>query len=279
MPLTTTTPKPIIFTDLDGTLLDRDTYSFEPILPALRMIREREIPLVLSSSKTRAEIELYRRRIENEHPFIIENGGAVFIPKGYFSFSFPYDRALEEYFVLELGVFYPVLVETLEAIRKETGVKMRGFSDLTREELASLAGLPPQEAELAKRREFDEPFVLEGEDGEVEIVKRKIEEKGMNYVRGGRFHHLLGKNDKGKAVEILKELYENQFFSIFTIGIGDNLNDIPMLSAVDRAIFLKDEKVFSPESLAPIQNLTLIDGIGPRAWREAMLIIFSELRD
>ncbi|MBM4308717.1 MAG: HAD-IIB family hydrolase [Deltaproteobacteria bacterium] len=278
MQSTTTTPKPIIFTDLDGTLLDRDTYSFEPVLPALRVIRKRKIPLVLTSSKTRAEIELYRRRIENEHPFISENGGAVFIPKGYFSFSFPYDRELEEYFALELGVYYPVLVETLEAIRKETGIKMKGFSDLTEGELASLAGLTHQEAEFAKRREFDEPFILEGEDGEVEIVKRKIEEKGMNYVWGGRFHHLLGRNDKGKAIEILKELYENQFFSIFTIGIGDSLNDLPMLSAVDRPIFLKDETVFSPEWLAPIQNLTLIDGIGPRAWREAMLMIFSELK-
>ncbi|MBM4349337.1 MAG: HAD-IIB family hydrolase [Deltaproteobacteria bacterium] len=278
MQSTRTTPKPIIFTDLDGTLLDRDTYSFEPVLPALRVIRKKKIPLVLTSSKTRTEIELYRRRIENEHPFISENGGAVFIPKEYFSFQFPYDRELEEYFVLELGVVYPVLVDTLEAIRKETGIKMKGFSDLTEGELASLAGLNPQEAEFAKRREFDEPFILEGEDGEVEIVKRKIEEKGMNYVWGGRFHHLLGKNDKGKAIEILKELYENQFFSIFTIGIGDSLNDLPMLSAVDRPIFLKDEKVISPKSLTLIQHLTLIDGTGPRAWREAMLTLFSELK-
>ncbi len=59
----TTTPKLVIFTDLDGTLLDRDTYSFEPALPALRLIRQKDIPLVLSSSKTRAEIEFYRERI------------------------------------------------------------------------------------------------------------------------------------------------------------------------------------------------------------------------
>ena len=271
MQSTTTTPKPIIFTDLDGTLLDRDTYSFEPILPALRVIQKRKIPLVLSSSKTRAEIEHYRRRLENEHPFISENGGGVFIPKGYFSFSFPYDREFEEYLVLELGVFYPVLVDTLEAIRKETGVKIKGFSDLTREELASLAGLTPQEAEFAKRREYDEPFFLEGKDGEVEIVKRKIEEKGMNYVWGGRFHHILGKNDKGKAIEILKELYENQFFSIFTIGIGDNLNDLPMFMAVDHPIFLKEKEGPPVDHSFDLKNLTVLDGSGPLIWNEAVL--------
>lgn len=278
MPSTTTTPKPIVFTDLDGTLLDRDTYSFEPILPALRVIKRRGIPLVLSSSKTRAEIELYRRRLENEHPFISENGGAVFIPKGYFSFQFPYDRESEEYFVLELGVFYPVILEILEAIRKETGMKIRGFSDLTEEELASLSGLTPQEAEFAKNREYDEPFILEGNSRDVEIVKRKIVEKGMNYAWGGRFHHILGKNDKGKAVEILKEFYENQFFSIYTIAIGDSLNDLPMLSIVDRPIFLKDRAAGLPEGFPPMQNLTLIDGTGPRTWREAMLTLFSEIQ-
>ena len=91
MPSTTTTRKLVIFTDLDGTLLDRNTYSFEPAQSTLHLIKQKNIPLVLSSSKTRAEIEFYRRRLENDHPFISENGGAVFIPRDYFSFQFSYD--------------------------------------------------------------------------------------------------------------------------------------------------------------------------------------------
>ena len=55
MPSMTTTPKLVIFTDLDGCLLDRETYSFEPAQAALRLIREKKIPLVLVSSKTRVE--------------------------------------------------------------------------------------------------------------------------------------------------------------------------------------------------------------------------------
>jgi mannosyl-3-phosphoglycerate phosphatase len=276
MQSTTTIPKPILFTDLDGTLLDWETYTFDPALPALRILREKGIPLVFSSSKTRAEIELYRRRLKNEHPFISENGGALFIPKAYFSFPFPYDRELEEYFVLELGTFYPVILEILEAIKKETGVKIKGFSDLTGEELTSLCGLNPQEAEFAKKREYDEPFIIEGGEREIETVRRKIEGKGMNYVWGGKFHHLLGKNDKGKAVEILKELYENEFFSISTVGIGDSLNDIPMLLAVDHPIFLKEKEGISPE--IPSKNLVCFEGTGPQAWNEAILNILSELQ-
>jgi mannosyl-3-phosphoglycerate phosphatase len=150
---------------------------------------------------------------------------------------------------------------------------MKGFSDMTAKEISSVYGLDRKEAELAKKREYDESFIIDGGEKEIEIVKRKIEEKGMNYSWGGKFHHIQGKNDKGKAVEILKELYENQFFSIFTIGIGDSLNDLPMLSVVDRPFFLKEENSISPEVLPPIQNFTIINGTGPQAWNEVILNI------
>jgi len=267
----TTTPKLVIFTDLDGSLLDRSTYSFEPAQPALRLIKQKGIPLVLSSSKTMAEIEFYRKELENGHPFISENGGAVFIPKDYFSFRFPYDRETDWFFVLELGIFYPRIIEVLDSIKKETGISMKGFSDLTEKEISSLCALDLKKAKWAKKREYDEPFIIEGGEKEIEIVRRKIEEKGMTYAWGGRFHHLLGKNDKGQAVEILKKLYEHQFVSIVTVGIGDSLNDLSMLSVVDHPIFLKGEDRVSPEALSPIQNCTIIHGTGPQVWNEAIL--------
>ncbi len=268
--------KLVIFTDLDGTLLDRNTYSFEPALPALNLIKQKGVALILSSSKTRAEIEVYREKLDNDHPFIAENGGAVFIPVGYFSFSHPYDRELEEYVVLEIGSFHPQIIEVLESIKNETGLSIKGFSDLTEEEIRSLSGLSLEEAGLAKRREYGEPFLVGGGEKEIEIVKEKIREKGMNYTRGGKFHHILGKNDKGKATEILKELYETQFFSIFSVGIGDSLNDLPMLSLVDCPIFL-NEKDFLPETLSPIQNVRVINGGGPEAWNDAILNVVKEL--
>jgi mannosyl-3-phosphoglycerate phosphatase len=273
---TMTTRKLVIFTDLDGTLLGWNTYSFEPALPALNLIKQKGVPLILSSSKTRAEIELFQKQLENSHPFVSENGGAIFIPKDYFSFPFHYDRELGEYFVLELGTPYSIMIEVLDLIRKETGISIKGFSDFTEEELSSFCGLGQKEAKLAKKREYDEPFMIEGGEKEVEIVRRKIKQKEMNYAWGGRFHHIFGKNDKGKAVGILKELYKTQFFSIFSVGIGDSLNDLPMLSSVDYPIFLK-EKDFPPEALSPIQNVRVINGGGSGVWNEVILKVVKEL--
>src|SRR4030042_3413578 len=278
MPSMTTTPKIVIFSDLDGTLLDRESYSFKPALPALRVTKQKGIPLVLSSSKTRAEIELYRKKMENEPPFISENGGGVFVPKGYFLFQDPYDRELDEYFVLELGTYYPGIIEVLESIKNETGIKIKGFSDLTEKELVSLSGLSLEEAAFAKRREYDEPFIVEGGGREIEIIKRKIEEKEMNYVWGGRFHHILGKNDKGKAVEILKELYENESFSITTVGVGDSLNDLLMMLSVDHPVFLKGREDHTLKIPLKIQNLTTVEETGPQAWNEVVLSLLSKLK-
>ena len=100
---------------------------------------------------------------------------------------------------------------------------------------------------------------------------------GLSYAWGGKFHHILGKNDKGKAVEILKGLYENQFFLISTVGIGDSLNDLPMLSMVDHPILLKGKGRFPSVSLEKIKNLSLIKGAGPQAWNKAILGVLREL--
>jgi len=267
----TTTPKLIIFTDLDGALLDRETYSFEPAQPALHLIQEKKIPLIFASSKTRAEMEGYRRRMENNYPFVSENGGAIFIPKKTFPFPFSYERELGRYFVLELGTFYPQILRALEFIKKETGVRIRAFHELSDKELASLSGLSREEAALAKKREYDEPFVIEGGIEEIEIVRRKIGERGLNYVWGGRFHHILGKNDKGKAVEILKGLYKKEFHAVVTVGVGDSLNDLPMLNVVDHPIFLKGKEELLPDVVTQVRNLTLMEGTGPQAWNDAIL--------
>jgi len=272
-----TIPKLLIFTDLDGTLLDQETYSFKQALSALEVIQRKGIPLILSSSKTRAEMEVYRRELRNNHPFISENGGAIFIPKEYFSFQFPYDRELDGYAVLELGTFYLQIIEVLKSIREETGIQIIGFSDLNEEELTSLCGLTLEEAKFAKKREYDEPFMIKGGLKEIEIVKEEIKKRGMGYTWGGRFHHIFGKNDKGKAVEILKELYKRQCVIITTVAIGNSLNDLPMLLAVDRPIFLKKAGTPLPEVLSFKKKVKVIDGIGPKAWNFAILEVIKDL--
>lgn len=260
----------VIFTDLDGTLLDHDTYSFDPALPALSLLESNKIPLVICTSKTRAEIERYRELLRNEHPFIAENGGGIFVPEGYFSNEFDFDSVSEGYFVIDLGTPHAELKEALKSISKETGIRITGISDMSISEIMETTGLDEESSKLASKREYGEPFLIEGDENAAEIVKDHINKRGYGYTRGGRFHHILGANDKGKAVRILTELYKNEARHIKTLGIGDSLNDLPMLEAVDIPVLVqKPDGEYDPE--IRLDNLTFADGAGPRGWNSAIL--------
>jgi mannosyl-3-phosphoglycerate phosphatase len=76
----------LIFTDLDGTLLDHDSYSFDAAQAALELLRLHQASLIFTTSKTRFEIERLQSAVKICEPFISENGAAIFFPDGYRNF-------------------------------------------------------------------------------------------------------------------------------------------------------------------------------------------------
>lgn len=272
------TRQPVIFTDLDGTLLDHKTYAFTAALPALAFVRQKGIPLVFCSSKTRAEIVYWRGRLENPHPFVSENGGGIFIPLSYFS---PNDidamglktETIEGYSVLVLGTPYPLLRRALQELRSG-GFDVRGLGDMSSAEVAENTGLSLEEARLAKRREFDEPFVFRGDQAKVGELLASIQEKGLRYGQG-RFFHLTGANDKGKAVERLKALYRRKLGEIVTIGLGDSPVDFPMLERVDYPVLVRNYRGEHDPGIA-LPGLIREEGVGPEGWNEAVLKLLQD---
>jgi mannosyl-3-phosphoglycerate phosphatase len=261
----------VIFTDLDGTLLDHDTYSFSPALPALRELRRRRVPLVFCTSKTRAEVLPLRRRLKNAHPFIVENGGGIVVPRSYFGRGTP-SR-------IDLGRPYPEIAAALGALSRKARVRVRGFHELSVREIANATGLSLAEAGRAKRREFDEPFFFLGvrEAGQRRFF-RLAEESGFELTTGGRFWHLFSGSDKGLAVRRLMALYRRSAGRpIGTLALGDAENDLPMLRAVDRAVLLpaKDGR-FDRAVLRSLPGVVRGSSPGPEGWNEAVLQALSQ---
>lgn len=268
-------PSVLVFTDLDGTLLDHHTYSYKPALPALNFLEEKNVPLIICTSKTRAEIEKWRQEMDNEHPFISENGGAIFIPKGYFSHKLGIGKEKGNYFVIELGTPYSQLREILNRIRNSLQIKFKGFGDLSPEEVADLCGFSPEEAKLAKKREYDEPFLLDLESA-VNKVQEMVTGSNLQITRGGRFFHLMGENDKGKALRLLTDVYREKTERIETIALGDSLNDLAMLRIADHPVLVqKPDGSYDPEVTLP--NLQLSPGVGPAGWNESVLELLNKL--
>jgi mannosyl-3-phosphoglycerate phosphatase len=262
----------VLFTDLDGTLLDDVHYSFEPALPALRALRERSIPLVICSGKTRLEIEYYRKKLHNRDPFISENGGGIHLPAKLFPIeSIPTElqpRRCGEYWTVALGAAYGDLRRALCMLR-EGGFPVTGFGDMTEEEVASLTGLSIAEARMARARKFDEPFLFGGPPREVGRLEEAIAALGFQVTRG-KFFHILGESNKGRAVSIVSRLYRASRGDLVTVAIGDAPNDIPMLEAVDMPVIVErpggghDPRIRLP-------NLARAPGVGPVGWNRAVL--------
>ncbi|MHC1578206.1 MAG: mannosyl-3-phosphoglycerate phosphatase [Dehalococcoidia bacterium] len=267
-------PKPVIFTDMDGTLLDLETYSYDRALPAIEHVRNQEIPIVFCSAKTRAEQEIYRKELQINDPFIVENGGAIFITQGYFPFDFEYHKAKDGYQVIELGIPYHRIREVLAKIRDDTGVKFKGFGDMTTQEVASVTGLAFEAAQRAKAREYDETLSLEGTPDEIDRVLHAIKNAGLNYTSGGRYYGVTGPNDKGKATQILTDLFHIKLGQMETVAIGDSPNDLPMLSVVDIPVLVqKPGRIWED---VDVPHLNRVEGIGPEGWARAVEEIIEQ---
>lgn len=257
-----------VFTDLDGSLLDHEDYSFEAAKPALEMIRALEIPLVFTTSKTRLEVEQLQEKLRLREPFIVENGAAVFFPDGYRSLRIDAGFRQHPYTVIQLGASYGKIRRFIYSARDR--FKIRGFGDLSVADVMGLTGLSREQASFAKKREFTEPFLME-RGSEAQALERLAEARGLKITRGGRFFHLIGiRQDKGRAVRVAADIFsKNAGGPVLSVGLGDSANDITMLQSVDIPILIpRPGGIYEQVSLP---NLRRASRPGSQGWNEMML--------
>jgi mannosyl-3-phosphoglycerate phosphatase len=258
----------MVFSDLDGTLLDHDTYDWTPARPALRALSDRGVPVVLCSSKTRAEMQVLARAMHLDAPLIVENGGGVWLPA---SWSGPLPEgalAVDDGWVVVLGTRTAILRPMLSTLARTTGTALRGFGDMSRDEVASRTGLPPDAAALAAQREFSEPFVADGHPS-MDLLDAVARRHGLQVTRGGRFFHLIGPSDKGRAVRIVSGWLGPRVVGA-TLGFGDAPNDLPLLQAVDTPVIVpRPDGTPDPALVAGLPHARVAPAPGPRGWNVA----------
>jgi mannosyl-3-phosphoglycerate phosphatase len=255
----------LVVTDLDGSLLDERTYEPGPAVLALQRLASSGVPLVLASSKSGAEMGALAGSLPGPPPFavILENGGALVRR-----------NVTGTRQTTVLGTPHPRLVEALDEIAREAGARLTGFSALDPAELSRLTGLSPQEVERGRRREYDEPFLME--EGDLARVATAAARRGLRLHRGGRFLHLTGPTDKGRAFRVLLGLLAADGRRFHTVGLGDAPNDVPLLEAVDEPILIPrpDGRVHEQLRLA-FPQATQADWPGPSGWNAAVSAVLD----
>ncbi len=269
--MTTKTDHVLIFTDLDGTVLDHDSYSPAPadtFIAALDPDRTTVIPV---TSKTRVEVLALIFDIAPMRVFVTENGSAIHAPEG---FPWDADTSPQIYFP---GANHEMILAALEELDPFLRKRVRGFSDMTIKEIATETGLSLQSASKAKAREASEPFLWLGDSGELAKLEEHMAGQNIKVQQGGRFFHLTGQCGKADAMRWIASQFrtakpEHQFVSV---ALGDGPNDIEMIEEAELGVIIPNPDGKSIHSAKP--SVITAPKPGPAGWVAAMQQIFDEL--
>lgn len=264
----------VIFTDLDGTLLDHDSYSYAAAEPCLNYIFEHKIPLIFTSSKTAIEIEDLCKQIKLYHPFIAENGGLLAIPESYYLEG---QSTTTNYTKTVIGKSRVDIDHALETLANS--YNFISFKNMSTEELISHTGLNKQQALYANQRDCSEPLLWLDEEKYLEAFTSALLMHDLRLISGGRFHHVMGEHDKATTMKLLIKQYEKFWNNqVTSIALGDSPNDLEMLLSANYGIAI-------PNPCAPkmcIDNhatLEFADNLGPLGWNNSLLTLLKELNE
>jgi predicted mannosyl-3-phosphoglycerate phosphatase (HAD superfamily) len=211
------------------------------------------IPAVWLTSHSRLQFDEARRKHAHTHPFIAEDGCAVFLPEDYFHLR-PSSDALstKKVATVRLGRFtclpiaqaLPAAAEALQALSHDTGVPIVTLRTLSPRELVQNTGLPQKEAELARQRDFDDIFFFAGAaDEEIEKFLAAGHNRGLQFRRQGVLWSAAIGPSIQRCIGELAKLYDRALrYHAHTFGIATSGLAAGLLPFCERGILLTDRK-------------------------------------
>jgi mannosyl-3-phosphoglycerate phosphatase len=213
-----------VVTDLDGTLLDH-SYDWSAAAPVLERLGRRGIPVIPCTSKTAEEVRRFRRAAGLRDPFIVENGGAV------------HGEDERGEWRMVLGADAVRLRRELDRLAAGLGLRLRPLAACSVDEVTALTGLSGEAADLARRREWSVPFLLEEPRGAAvwSGLEAAAAARGLKVLHGNRLAHLIDAGtDKGLALAALRRRCGGAATRV--LALGDSPNDRALLEAADVAV-------------------------------------------
>ncbi len=261
----------LVFTDLDGTLLDHENYSYAAAQPTLDFICENKIPLIFTTSKTAIEVEELCTQTNFYHPFISENGGLLAIPENYFSDQ-PTTR---KYIKQVIGRPRNEINQILSNLT--SSYQFRTFNDMSIKELIDHTGLESSQAHFANQRDSTEPLLWLDEISKLSDFTHQLEQHDLNLISGGRFYHVMGDHDKATTMVTLINMFQEHWDNKATsIALGDSPNDLKMLQTAQYGIIIPNPH--APKMCIDNRaNLINANHPGPHGWNDSLYLMLKEL--
>ena len=260
----------IVFSDLDGCLLNKQDYSFDAAIGVLNELKQKGIPLVLASSKTETEMrEIASEMRLDDAPLICENGGVLFWTRE------TQDTGTTRRVVL--GVEREQILACLDGLKSK--FQFRSFRDLQVDGVAAATDLPREKAQRALQRDCTEPLLWDDSPDRIPEFEELLVAAGLTLTRGGRFWHVAGKTNKGVAMQrVLDEWPYCQEATCVSLAIGDSPIDQGMLDRADYPIAIPD-----PDGVVHItaggKNGRCAARAGAIGWADEVSAVLGELAE
>ena len=262
----------LVVTDLDGSLLDHQSYDFSPAAAWLARLKQKGVPVIPVTSKTRTELIPLREALGlTATPFIAENGAVIGLPPGWCHARLDRPGSGRDGVVIKHpGVDIGFIRARLKVWRERLNIRFTRMGELSVPEVMELTGLDAVRARDARQREGSEPLLWHDSEEALASFRVALEGDGLQLTQGGRFWHVMGLSaDKGSAVEwLIKRFTALRGQAPISLGLGDGPNDITMLETVDQAVVIRGchDLTVEPHNV----SLYRTEATGPTGWAEGV---------
>ena len=257
----------IIFTDLDGSILDRDTFKFDQIKEYIKKLIISGIHIIPNSSKTEIEIMEFNRELGENLPYISENG-SVINGLNLLNSNFPTKIILSREKEELLEIFKNKVPENLQS-------KCRFIQNLSKKDQINIFGLNEIKLKNALDRKYTEPFLFDGSKNEKKNLSKILKENSLTIQEGGRVINLCDNVNKVKSMNKILKIYKKIQSNIKVIAVGDNYNDLDMLKNSDLPCLVFNDQF--KEDQINIDNLIISNKPSPEGWADVIKMALVKL--
>jgi mannosyl-3-phosphoglycerate phosphatase len=236
------------------------------------------VPAVWVTHRSRAQMDNLLRKLGHHHPFVAEDGSGAYLPEDYFHLRPMKTVRLGRFTCIPIAETQPAAAEALETVSEVTEVSVVALRSLSPRELAHNLNLPEREAELARQRDFDEPFFFAGaSEPDIARFRAEVLKRRLSLRRQGIMWSLAVGADLRQCVREVSKLYDRALrFHPTTVGIATPDESGELFRACDRNLMLaRQPGSDAPRGLmgpAKSKELSLSD---PEIWDNVLASVVS----
>lgn len=262
----------ILFTDLDGCLLNKHDYDWSAAASTLATLRRHKVPVVMNSSKTVPEMSRLAVDLGLQgNTFVSENGAVIrwgidILGKGS-------DAPKNESEVI--GASRVDILSVLGHLKER--FRFRSFEDLGLAGIVEQTQLTEDKASLALDRQATEPLLWDDSDENRSEFEELLRAEKLTFTKGGRFWHVAGRTSKGEAMKRVAIRMSDSESKTMIAAIGDSPIDQSMLDLADVPIGIPTSaglgvKIDAQRGIVATQQ-------GAAGWAEAVTNLLSRIED